>query len=72
MATSDVRRFHLAQRVPYLVKLLFKRRGATFDSKFDTIVTRDLISALLRGEKSSQDMALRRLDSHGKPIDPTL
>jgi len=51
-------------RVPFLVKLSGQREQVTYTSGFNTIVTHDLILALMRGEVSQSGEVTTWLDQH--------
>jgi hypothetical protein len=42
-------------KVPFLLKLAGQTAGASYDSRFNTVVTGDLLMAILRGELSSPE-----------------
>jgi arylsulfatase A-like enzyme len=58
-------------RVPFIVKPPGANEPITYSPKFNTILTHDLILAVLRGEIASQQELVPWLDEHGKPL-PTL
>ncbi|MGE5645467.1 MAG: sulfatase-like hydrolase/transferase [Acidobacteriota bacterium] len=49
------------RRVPFLLKLAGQREGVTFDAGFNTVVTHDLILAVLRREISTPGQAVEWL-----------
>jgi hypothetical protein len=57
-------------RVPYLIKPPGPATGSRYERPFNTIVTHDLILAILRGELTDQTDTARWLDAHGKPLPP--
>jgi hypothetical protein len=62
----------LDTRVPFIVKPPGANEPLTYSSQFNTIVTHDLILAILRGEIASQRELAPWLDEHGKPLPTTL
>jgi len=52
------------QRVPFLMKLALQYKAVTYDASFNTVLTHDMVLALLRGEISSPDSVLSWLDEH--------
>ena len=58
-------------RVPFIVKPPGANEPITYSPKINTILTHDLILAILRGEITSQRELVPWLDKHGKPL-PTL
>jgi hypothetical protein len=58
-------------RVPFIVKPPGANEPITYSPKINTILTHDLILAILRGEITSQRELVPWLDQHGKPV-PTL
>jgi arylsulfatase A-like enzyme len=61
----------LDTRVPFIVKPPGANEPLTYSPKFNTIVTHDLILAILRGEIASQRELAPWLDKHGKPLPTT-
>ena len=57
-------------RVPFLIKTPGEARSVTFSPRLNTVVTRDLILAILRGEVRDQDSAMGWLDEHRR-TEPT-
>jgi len=51
-------------RVPFIVKLAGRREPVTYSQSFNTVVTHDLILALLRGELSGSESIVTWLDNH--------
>jgi hypothetical protein len=51
-------------RVPFIVKLAGRREPVTYSESFNTVVTHDLILALLRGEVSGSDSVVTWLNNH--------
>jgi hypothetical protein len=51
-------------RVPYLLKLAKQTQAHRYDQPFNTVVTHDLLLALLRGELASADSVVEWLDQH--------
>jgi hypothetical protein len=54
-------------RVPFLVKPPDGGQSLTYCNPFNTILTQDLILAILRGEVTNQSTTAAWLDTHGKP-----
>ena len=59
-------------RVPFLLKAPATAAGATYCKPLNTVLTHDLILAILRGEISGQAQALAWLDVHSAPLPPVL
>jgi hypothetical protein len=59
-------------RVPFIVKPPGTNEPITYAPKINTIVTHDLILAILRGEIASQRALAPWLDEHGKPLPTTV
>lgn len=57
-------------RVPYLIKPPGAPEPATYNHPFNTILTHDLILAILRGELTNRQDTAQWLDAHGKDIAP--
>ena len=55
-------------RVPFIVKPPGANEPITYSPKINTILTHDLILAILRGEITSQRELVPWLDKHGKPV----
>lgn len=51
-------------RVPYIVKLAGQSEGVTYSQSFNTVITHDLILALLHGELSKSESVVAWLDNH--------
>jgi hypothetical protein len=51
-------------RVPFMIKLSGQTTGATYDRPFNTVLTQDLMLAILRGEVSTPQHVTRWLDEH--------
>jgi hypothetical protein len=51
-------------RVPFIVRLAGQREPVTYSESFNTVVTHDLILALLRGELSGSESVVAWLDNH--------
>lgn len=49
-------------RVPFILKLRGQNKGVTYDAEFNTVLTHDLILALLRGELTSAESVVNWLD----------
>ena len=58
-------------RVPFIVKPPGANEPITYSPKINTILTHDLILAILRGEITSQRELVPWLDEHGKPLPTT-
>jgi hypothetical protein len=58
-------------RVPFIVKPPGKNEAITYSPKINTVLTHDLILAILRSEVASRQDLVPWLDKHGKPL-PTL
>jgi hypothetical protein len=54
--------------VPFIVKPPGANEPITYAPKINTILTHDLILAILRGEITSQRELVPWLDEHGKPL----
>ena len=59
-------------RVPFLVKGPHNGSPMAYSHQFNTLLTGDLILAILRGEVGDQASVARWLDAHGKPDLPIL
>jgi arylsulfatase A-like enzyme len=55
-------------RVPFIVKPPGANEAITYSPTINTILTHDLILAILRGEITSQRALVPWLDEHGKPL----
>jgi hypothetical protein len=51
-------------RVPYLLKLASQKQAHPYDQPFNTVITHDLLLALLRGELASVDSVVAWLAQH--------
>jgi multisubunit Na+/H+ antiporter MnhG subunit len=51
-------------RVPYLLKLAGQTQAHRYDETFNTVITHDLLLALLRGKVASADSVVMWLDQH--------
>jgi hypothetical protein len=60
-AVADSKMDH---RVPFIVKLAGRHDPLTYSQSFNTVVTHDLILALLRGELSNAESVAMWLDNH--------
>ena len=58
-------------RVPFIVKPPGKNEAITYSPAINTVLTHDLILAILRSEVASRQDLVPWLDKHGKPL-PTL
>jgi arylsulfatase A-like enzyme len=58
-------------RVPFIVKPPGANEAIIYSPKINTIVTHDLILAILRGEITGQRALVPWLDEHGKPLPTT-
>ena len=58
----------LDTRVPFIVKPPGANESITYSPKINTILTHDLIVAILHGEITSQRELVSWLDEHGKPL----
>ena len=58
-------------RVPFIVKAPGKNEAITYSSAFNTVLTHDLILAILRNQVTHQQDLVPWLDKNGKPL-PTL
>ena len=54
-------------RVPFLIKSTGAGQSLTYSNRFNTVLTHDLILAILRGEVTNQPATATWLDTHGKP-----
>lgn len=57
-------------RVPYILKLPDEEAPITYQRPFQTVVTRDLLLALLRGDITTPQNAVLWLDQHANPPPP--
>jgi hypothetical protein len=57
-------------RVPFLVKTPGANEPMTYSQSFNTIVTHNLILAILRGEVTNQQDTVRWLEVHGTQVSP--
>ncbi|MFY9556126.1 MAG: alkaline phosphatase family protein [Blastocatellia bacterium] len=64
---------HNDHRIPFVLKLARQSRAVEYGSEFNTIVTHDLLLALLKGELSDAESVINWLDQRrstaGNPID---
>ena len=51
------------QRIPFFLKLKNQKNPVTINTSFDTVITRDLISALMKGEISTPDELQKQIES---------
>ena len=51
-------------RIPFVLKLAGQREAVTYDPAFNTVLTHDLLLALLRGEVSGPQNVVAWLDAH--------
>jgi hypothetical protein len=58
-------------RVPFLIKAPGKGKSITYSPQLSTVLTHDLILAILRGEVRDQESAVTWLDAHRRP-EPTI
>jgi hypothetical protein len=63
---------HRDYRVPYIVDCPSDDAPIDYSRQFNTVVTRDLILSILRGEVTNQPSVAAWLDIHGKPELPVL
>jgi hypothetical protein len=59
-------------RVPFIIKPPGTNEPITYPKEINTVLTHDLILAILRGEITSQRELVPWLDKHGKPLPPIL
>ena len=59
-------------RVPFIVKSPGANEPITYSPNINTVLTHDLILAILRGEITSQRELVPWLDEHGKPLPTTV
>lgn len=52
------------KRVPFILKLAGQKQGVTYDAAFNTVLTSQLIGAILSGELSTPDAVTRWLDQN--------
>jgi hypothetical protein len=57
-------------RVPFIIKPPGTNEPITYSQEINTVLTHDLILAVLRGEITSQRELVPWLDKHGKPLPP--
>ena len=50
------------KRVPFFVKLKNQKAPAAYDQPFNTVITRELILAIMKGEISTPDELKNRID----------
>jgi hypothetical protein len=56
-------------RVPFLLKLAGQSEGLSYSAEFNTILTHDLLLAILKGELSTAEV-VPWLDQHRSMFDP--
>jgi len=56
------------RRVPFLLKLAGSRQGSPYTGIFNTLLTRELISAILRDQIRTPDQAIAWIAQHGSPF----
>lgn len=56
------------RRVPFLLKLAGSRQASVYDGMFNTLVTRELISGILRNQIKTNDEAIAWITQHGSPF----
>jgi arylsulfatase A-like enzyme len=61
---AQVAQGRMDHRIPFVLKLAGQSQAVTYDQPFNTVVTHDLLLALLRGEVSTADSATNWLDRH--------
>ncbi len=49
-------------RIPFMLKLAGQKKGVTYEESFNTVLTGDLVLAILRGEITSADGVVTWLD----------
>ena len=59
-------------RVPFLLKLAGQTQGLNYFTEFNTILTHDLLLAILKGELSTPAQIVPWLDKHRSMFDPNL
>lgn len=52
------------ERVPFILRLAGEKEGLTYDPPFNTVISQDLILALLSGELSGKEHVVAWLDRH--------
>lgn len=57
------------KRVPFILKLAGQKHPVTYEPAFNTVVTQELILAILRQEVTSPETAVRFLNRHGRMFD---
>jgi hypothetical protein len=55
------------RRVPFIMKLPHQGQAVAYDAPFNTVLSCDLVLALLRGELSSTANVIQRMDQHRMP-----
>jgi hypothetical protein len=58
------------KHVPFIVKLRGQKEGATYETSFNTVLTRGLILAVLRGEVADPPGLMRWLDQNRSDAEP--
>ena len=56
------------KRIPFIVKLAGQNRPVTYEPAFNTVVTQELVLAILRGEVSTPDELIEFLQKNGEMI----
>lgn len=62
--TDESLKIKLDTRIPFVLKLAGQKEGVVYDGRFNTVLTRDLFLALMRGEISTPESVLRWLDQN--------
>lgn len=62
--SADLLDGKLDRRVPFLIKMSGQKEGITYDSPMNTVLTHDLLLAVLRGEVGSARDVVAWLDKH--------
>jgi len=61
---ANLLRGKIDHRIPFLLKLAGQQEGITYHPPFNTVLSHDLLLAILRGELSSPDQVVAWLDQH--------
>lgn len=61
---ADVTGGRIDYRVPFILKLQNQKQGVTYEHGFNTVMTHDLLLAVLRGELSTGGDVTAWLDQH--------
>jgi hypothetical protein len=61
---DETLKIKLDTRVPFVLKLAGQKEGVVYDNQFNTVLTRDLFLALMRGDISTPESVLRWLDQN--------